>query len=578
MPHISIQCAPVFGIDAVNRHIVGLCLAAVGADAIHISMTDSTGPVAHIGVFLFLGGFIICAVCAGIGGVAALGAGGSGHNALVQRMNMHAVSGGDVIAAIGIAAVGFIPHHVEANAFIPAGNIRALISVSGAVILETVEQQARNAGGDLTDINVIAVIGSVGGHANAGPYGISIAAPIVSIDIRPHPVILEIDRIEFRLFFAADANAVRIGMLFSNSQQTSSADTGVLTVCFDRVGIIMHAIQQRCHFQGHARVMIDIGRIKAVEDDLQLCTGRYLDHSRIGISAFAGITGCAILIVGHVVDRILPISIRRHDQIQCTVLFGGPVHIVALVVALFDHKGILAKCQFCGIFISSHRNDQFQGHFHIRIGGIGKYKRAGIVLALLIALEYSRFVRQHIGLTVMLQGHTGADSRHRLSAKAAHIIHCLSCGNRNDRIAAEENGTVHRALRICSQDLYRHFACGVHFRICRIIGANTQFDHIACGNFHGSGARHGIVAGIVAVATVKCGQIQQVVLPAGKSVFFGELRHIDLQDAFLFRYPIVIVAKAAFLDHSGVDAQSQLRRIFHGADRGHFVLCPDTHG
>ena len=92
--------------------------------------------------------------------------------------------------------VAVIPEHIVADTVVPAFfNIRGLVPISGAVILDAVDDHATGIVRDLTHINIVGAIVAVYFHGSARPGDIvsPIAVPIVQAHVTPFPVVLEVD-------------------------------------------------------------------------------------------------------------------------------------------------------------------------------------------------------------------------------------------------------------------------------------------------------------------------------------------------------------------------------------------------
>ena len=82
--------------------------------------------------------------------------------------------------------IAVVPVHIIADTIVPAsGNIRGLVTVAGAIVLDAVNDNACNINRNLVLINVVGSIVLHQLHGTAGPTIISVAIPVIDAHIRP---------------------------------------------------------------------------------------------------------------------------------------------------------------------------------------------------------------------------------------------------------------------------------------------------------------------------------------------------------------------------------------------------------
>ena len=136
-------------------------------------------------------GVAVRALGAGVGLYTGGGTAGSGGDAF--GVAMLAGSLVNIVDIVLLHSIAVIPSHPVAIAILSALNIGSLVGITGAIVLGAAEDHL----GALRHGHAVDVIGAiicVEGSLSAGPGGVgAVGIPVVYLDIRPQPVVLEVN-------------------------------------------------------------------------------------------------------------------------------------------------------------------------------------------------------------------------------------------------------------------------------------------------------------------------------------------------------------------------------------------------
>ena len=319
------------GVGGLTGGLAGGSLGLLGG----VAVAQSGGLIAHIAV----------TAVAGVGGVAAFGAGGSSHLggvAVTQSIDLLGVAlaadgagvghltglgtGGSlgllahiVVVAVDVQdiillnAVALVPDHPVAVAVSSVLNVGSLVHSAGSIVLGAVEDH----GSTLRDDDAVDVVGAVigvEGSLCAGPaHDGAIVSPDIGMDIGPQPVVLEVN-----------GDVLHVGIRCA-ADGTGAVDE-VVTQSVDGLGVAVTAGAGI----GHLACLGAGGSLSLLAGVAVTQGGHFVSH--IAVAAGAGVSGVAGSGAGGLGDHGGVAVAQSRDALGVAVAAGaGEGHLTGIL-------------------------------------------------------------------------------------------------------------------------------------------------------------------------------------------------------------------------------------------------------